>query len=444
VVHIPELDRTARAGRLSQVEGVARDLVNRVSAEDASSARVVVELRAPEDLVQLLAAAAAAREDPDRVSVEAVTSRRGLARRLAAEGFAVRDVAALLGLSIGRAQQLVGEGSRMKPRKTMVEPRRAAPSAQPHPASVRPHRSYQHEALLFRGEHDFMEGTVPFILEGLTLDQPVMIGATGQRLGQLQGAVGADASGVHFVDLSQLGANPARIIPALTSFVGTFGGPGRPVRAIGETVWPGRRPTEIAECQLHEALLNLAVEPDTPVWFRCVYDANALPVPVLEEVPRSHPTLHVDGAYRGSTTYGGTHHVEALFGAALPDPPPEAMAVPFGSDGLPEVRRLVSQHAATAGLGPDRATDLVAAVTEIATNSIRHGGGQGSLRLWRHEDALICEITDAGHITDPLVGRRTPSAPESGRGLWLANQLADLIQVRSAPTGTTTRLHSWL
>ena len=84
-------------------------------------------------------------------------------------------------------------------------------------------------------------------------------------------------------------------------------------------------------------------------------------------------------------------------------------------------------------------------MTEVATNSIRHGGGGGTLRIWRQEDALVCEVTDPGHITDPLVGRRTPSpATEAGRGLWLANQLCDLFQVRSGPGGTTIRLHSWL
>jgi anti-sigma regulatory factor (Ser/Thr protein kinase) len=257
--------------------------------------------------------------------------------------------------------------------------------------------------------------------------------------------VGPDAPGVHFTDLAELGANPVRIIPALTSFVDQYGGPGRPVRGIGETVWPGRRAPEVVECQLHEALLNVAVEPDSPVWFRCAYDADALAAAVLEEVSRSHPTLLEGEVYRGSTSYGGSHHVETLFGGALPDPPPEATAILFTRKDLGQLRNLVRKHAAAVGLRRDRAADLVAAVTEVATNSIRHGGGGGTLRIWPQEDALVCEVTDAGHITDPLVGRRTPSpATQTGRGLWLANQLADLIQVRSGPGGTTIRLHSWL
>ena len=309
---------------------------------------------------------------------------------------------------------------------------------------LRPHRSYQHEAFFYRGDEDFLAATVPFLLEGVCLGQPVMVGATPRRLEQLRAAVGSDAPGVYFVDVAELGANPARIIPALRTFVQDLGGPGRPLRGVGEPVWPGRRATEIAETQLHEALLNLSVEPDTPFWLRCLYDADALPDPVIEEASRSHPSLREGEHYRGSTSYGGAHHAEALFGAGLPEPP-EATAISFRRPDVAEVRRLVAEHAAAAGLQSDRIADLVLAVGEVTVNSIRYGGGQGILRTWRREDALVFEITDAGHITDPLVGRRTPSEQtEGGRGLWLANQLCDLVQVRSGPDGTAVRLLSWL
>lgn len=103
-VDIPRLDRSAEAARLSQVEGVARGLIATCTGEDPAACRVVVELDVPDRVRELIAAAAAARVDPDRVSVQAVTRRRDVARRLAADGFEVRDVAALLGLSYGRAR----------------------------------------------------------------------------------------------------------------------------------------------------------------------------------------------------------------------------------------------------------------------------------------------------------------------------------------------------
>jgi anti-sigma regulatory factor (Ser/Thr protein kinase) len=449
VVHVVELDETARTARLSQVEAVAHDLVARFGGPKATSARVVIDLQVHDDLMNLLNAAAAARQDRDRVSVEAVTLRRGVARRLSAEGFAIKEVAALLGLSVVRAQQLAGDGSRPAQRPMA----RAAVPASSQATSVvtsapprqKPHGSYQHEAFLYRGDDDFLSGTVPFVLDAVSLDQPVMVAVTMPRLVKLQAAVGSDAPGVKYVDMAELGANPARIIPAWRTFVDEHAAEGRPVRGIGEPVWAGRRATEIVECQLHEALLNLAVEPDTPLWLLCPYDAESLPGPVLEEACRSHPSLREGEHYRGSTSYGGVHHVDHLFGGRFPEPPEGTPATSFNRDDLADVRRRVSRFGAESGLNPDRTTDLVLAAAEVATNSVRHGGGRGVLRMWRQGDAVVCEFTDRGHITDPLAGRRVPPlSTEGGRGLWLANQLCDLVQIRSAASGTAVRLVSWL
>ena len=75
-------------------------------------------------------------------------------------------------------------------------------------------------------------------------------------------------------------------------------------------------------------------------------------------------------------------------------------------------------------------------------NALRHGGAPADLRVWREPGRVVCEVADAGQIDDPLAGRQRP-APEAvnGRGLWLANQLCDLTQLRSGEGGTVLRLH---
>jgi len=83
----------------------------------------------------------------------------------------------------------------------------------------------------------------------------------------------------------------------------------------------------------------------------------------------------------------------------------------------------------------------VAAVNEVATNSITHGGGEGNFKIWRESDALICEIRDKGRFDKPLGDRERPATSSSPRGLWLANQLCDLVQIRTLPDGTVVRLH---
>jgi anti-sigma regulatory factor (Ser/Thr protein kinase) len=109
---------------------------------------------------------------------------------------------------------------------------------------------------------------------------------------------------------------------------------------------------------------------------------------------------------------------------------------------LPAVRRFVSSRASDAGLEQERVDDLVLAVSEAATNSINHGGGAGVVRIWFDGASVLCEIRDRGRIEEPLVGRRRP-APGSngGHGLWMANQVCDLVQVRTRRSGTAVRLH---
>jgi hypothetical protein len=51
-------------------------------------------------------------------------------------------------------------------------------------------------------------------------------------------------------------------------------------------------------------------------------------------------------------------------------------------------------------------------------------------------------IRDGGRFDKPLADRQRPSRNIAGpRGLWVANQLCDLVQIRTLPEGTVVRLH---
>ena len=307
------------------------------------------------------------------------------------------------------------------------------------------HDGYRHEAFLWSGDDQFVAGTVSFVREGLEGGQAVMAALTRPRAQLLREALGPDARAVEFVDMEQLGANPSRIIPAWQAFADERIVDGRPVRGIGEPIWPARREVEVAECQLLEGLLNMAVHPDTPLWLLCPYDVQSLPEAIVEEAHRSHPVVLDIEAHRGSTAYGGAHHVGTLFEEDLPWVDVVVAHRPFGEGDFAAVRRDVADHASSAGVDADRCDDLVLAVHEVAVNSVRYGTGGGELRIWQEDRALVCEVRDRGRIADPMTGRRRPGDDVvRGRGLWMANQLCDLVQVRSGPTGTTVRLHTWL
>ena len=79
-------------------------------------------------------------------------------------------------------------------------------------------------------------------------------------------------------------------------------------------------------------------------------------------------------------------------------------------------------------------------MSELAANSIVHGGGTGEARVWLEPNAFLCEVVDRGVIDDPMVGRRRPSPEQlNGRGLWIVNQLADQMQVHSDEDGSVVR-----
>jgi len=303
---------------------------------------------------------------------------------------------------------------------------------------------FSHEAFFYSDLTEFLEGACGFIRDGLERNEAVLVATGGERLAALRSLVG-DEPDVALVDMAALGANPARIIPAWQDFLDLNLAGNRMARGIGEPVWAGRTDAELAECQQHESLLNLAFDEGPPWRLLCPYDTSALPEPVLDEVRDNHPWLLTQRGWEASDTYRPERAQRALRARPLPPPAELPVELPFSAGDLPSVRRLVERRSVECGLGRDRCDDLVLCVDEVATNSLLHGGGLGVLRIWREPTSLVCEVSDAGTVADQLAGRRMPGLDgEHERGLWLANQLCDLVQLRSGPAGTTIRLHMTL
>jgi anti-sigma regulatory factor (Ser/Thr protein kinase) len=302
---------------------------------------------------------------------------------------------------------------------------------------------FAHEALLYAGGDEFVSGTTTFVQEGLAVGEPVMVAVIEPRAGLLRDALGADAERVRFVDMATMGRNPARIIPAWQEWVGAHAPAGRRFRGVGEPIWAGRRMAELVECRQHEALLNVAFD-HGPAWsLLCPYDVSALQDEVVEWAHQTHPTLAGRaGRFRSGSYPGARPAPEAMFGDPLPGPPAERHEIEFTVADLSRIRAAVGGYAAAAGLDADGVDRLTLAADELAGNSVRHGGGSGTLSLWRERDAVVCEVHDRGLIGDPLVGRRRPTRGHpGGAGLWMTNQLCDLVQIRSDPAaGTTVRV----
>jgi len=164
---------------------------------------------------------------------------------------------------------------------------------------------------------------------------------------------------------------------------------------------------------------------------------------VIDEARRSHEFVRDAATSLHSTDFRGVEACGARFDVPFPAPKAGPPKLSFDAENLLGLRGEVIRFATSAGLSAARATELVTAVNEVATNSIVHGGGRGALRMWRDGGNLVCEIRDAGRYDVPLSDRTKPGPGlREPRGLWLANHLCDLVQIRTFADGTAVRLHT--
>ena len=286
---------------------------------------------------------------------------------------------------------------------------------------------FKHDAFVHGTDEEFVLRAVAFVREGLAAGERVVAVLPPERTAVLRDALASEYSEVTVVDATVAGGNPARLIPFWRGILEQE--PGRAVRGLGEAAYPGRSTAEYDEVLLHEALSDIAFAADRSFQLYCAYEAS----------------VGIDP----TATHAGQSGMEALadksFRTALDDVPDRAERWEFGPDELGQVRQWVGGQASSHGVSRDRLEDLALALHEICTNSIRFGGGRGTLSLWSEDRVLVLDVADRGRIDDLLVGRVLPPLDGlGGRGVWLANQLCDLVQLRSGDDFTQVRLSTRL
>ena len=293
----------------------------------------------------------------------------------------------------------------------------------------------RHIALLYREPSEYTTAVDDFVKAAIADQEPVFVAVPQAQLSLLSEP---DESLVNLAEMEELGRNPARIIAALRVFADEHAG--KRIRYLGESLWLGRTMAERRENERHEVLLNLAFA-EAQVTMMCPYNAAALPRSAITSARRTHPLVLSGGRQRSSRHYSGPDESPAHLTENLPTPPTRAQVLEYNRD-LHPVRAFVAAAADRARLSAERSTDLVIAASEVAANTLRHTSGGGVIRLWHTTKEMLCQIDDGGYISDPLAGYFRPTGDVPGKqGLWLVNQICDLVELRTAKTGTSIRLH---
>jgi anti-sigma regulatory factor (Ser/Thr protein kinase) len=295
--------------------------------------------------------------------------------------------------------------------------------------------AFQHEALPYKGHDEFVATCAVLVQEAHQLEQRLILLAAAEKLTGVREALGFRPPYVSFVPTDEHGRNPSRITTLLDAFQAA--GDGRRCIGLTDPASAARPAAEVAEAQLGECLLNLEPVQSWPMSLVCMYDTVELDDTGLSHMRRSHPTIRGDD---GNDDYD-PDLAHRLFRTPLPEPPRGVETTDVGAARLADMRSFVRAHAQEASLPADRIDDLVLAVNEVVSNSLRHGGGRCQIAVWHDGTAVTCEVRDAGRIADPLAGRLAPPPTAArGRGLWLVNHLCDLVQIRSSQVGTVVRL----
>ncbi|MEV0585673.1 anti-sigma factor RsbA family regulatory protein [Nonomuraea sp. NPDC050310] len=298
--------------------------------------------------------------------------------------------------------------------------------------------TFEHPALFYRDAADYTEQTVAFVRAGLAQGEPVAVAVPGPNLRLIKDGLGPDAEGLLFLDMTEAGRNPGRIIPGvLRKFADSHAD--RRVRIIGEPIWAGRSAVEYPACAQHEALINAAFE-GRAATILCPYDESKLTAEVLADARLTHPTLISRGREERSDAYDW-EAIVARYNEEL-QVPADAARFAFDADTLSAVRAFAATRAEELGLTGLRLLDAELAVGELAANSLVHGGGRGTLAIWAEAGQVVAEVRDAGRLSDPLAGRRPRREDQTGgRGLMLVHFVADLVRVHTTEDGTAIRFY---
>ena len=238
-----------------------------------------------------------------------------------------------------------------------------------------------------------------------------------------------------------VGVNPARIIPAWHDFVART--PCR-VGCAASASRSGRSAAPTSSSSASATSRCSTSRSPTPTRSGC--SARTTSARSRRRARGGAPQPPARGGRRGppSAAYEGLRAIAAPFEEPLPAPPADADELRLRRGHAARGAPARGARARDAGLRPSALERPRAGRQRDRDQQLRHGGGRGVLRSGRRRRARLRD-RDSGRIDEPLAGRRRPAErPVGGRGLWMCNQLCDLVQMRTFAGGSVVRLHKRL
>ena len=305
---------------------------------------------------------------------------------------------------------------------------------------------FVHQAIVYDTTPGLIAVVAPIVERVLHRGGSPIVVLDRPKADALHSAIGM-GSGLEVLDPGDIYTRPWQTYASYVDTVLERVADGDPILVVGEPPFATCNEDDATEWLRVEASLNLALA-EVDGLMLCPYNTATAGAAVMARTGHVHPEILSGEGGTPSLDYVDPHaYLAAARGDALRELGAPDFEMAFALAELGDVRRAVAFEAEIAGLANDRIPDFVLAVSELAANSVQHGGGAGTVRLWARRGEIVCEIEDHGVLGDSSLGmlalRRGDGGRhlgEAGRGLWIARQLVDAMTIVSRPTGTIARL----
>jgi CheY-like chemotaxis protein len=165
-------------------------------------------------------------------------------------------------------------------------------------------RGCRHEALVYSSAEELAAGALPFVQQGVTRGDQLLVVLREDGRNVLREALGGDSARVEFADAVDWYQSPKHAFQRYDRYLADhFEAGASRVRVVAEVIWPQASATaDVAAWKRYEAGISPAMA-SVPVSFICAYDTQELPEGIIVDARRTHPVLRTVEGARPSAQY---------------------------------------------------------------------------------------------------------------------------------------------
>jgi transcriptional regulator with XRE-family HTH domain len=162
---------------------------------------------------------------------------------------------------------------------------------------------FQHRAVTYGADDDFLAAAAPFLTEGVERSHCVLAVLTPPKAALLRESLGGGSEHVEFTDWEEWYRSPRHALDRYAAFVTQkFNAGAVWIRVVAEAAWAGDTATELATWARYESLVNLTFA-SSPATILCTYDERSFPAEAIADARRTHPELTDGEEATPSPTY---------------------------------------------------------------------------------------------------------------------------------------------